>query len=411
MHLKSLDHQGIQIKSNDKRNLSAKHLVDVIKTKHEEQRRARIAKGKPPRFQFAWSFADQDVILDLLRLMIMYALSSGQHSATEKERILEFFETFIPQFFELPEDKVQSRVGDIDRDSAEEEVEEASPAELTNGRSRRNGKKGDLLRGVLDPSRNGSSSKSRKEKEDSAASGSKETTPDVGSANEEEMADAPEETAAVPDVSNDRWLPTIPGPTVVAGENPLLEADGELKADAFFSRPWYNFFCNQTIFVFFSVFQKLYERLRSVKESSASVYEEIRRERAEKPAKQLAIVHEEVNYFEDTNAENFWPRTVELVEDYINGEIDENRYQDVLRHYYLKNGWTLYTISDLLKTLCRLSLVCNISDNKEKTPDLIQQYLTSRQQEETSYQTEINSRKFADKCIKDGEMFVICWVS
>ena len=418
MHVKSLDHMGIQVKSNDKRNLSAKHLVDVIKTKHEEQRRARAARGKTPRHQFVYRFGDKNVLLDLLRFMTIYATVGGQHNATERRRILEFFETFIPQFFDLPEDQVQEKLADIDQDSAEEEEDEQTPAELTNGRPRRNGKKSDLLRGVLDPGRNGGGSKPRTQKDERATSGSKETTPDVTSANEEGTPDGPED-GVVPEVSNDRWLPTVPRPTIVREarsrradpEGALIDVDGELKADAPFPRSWYNFYCNQNIFVFFAVVQALYKRLETVKASPEDVLEEIRRQKAEKPAKVLNLVHDEVRYFDDDNPETFWPRTVELIEDYINGEIDEARYQDVLRHYYLRNGWTLYTIQDQLKTLCRLALTCNNPDSKgEKTKELVREYLISRQQEETSYQTEISSRKFAEKCIKDGEMFVICWV-
>ncbi|KAK0730356.1 hypothetical protein B0H67DRAFT_638870 [Lasiosphaeris hirsuta] len=411
MHLKSLDHMGIQVKTNDKRNLAAKHLVDVIKTKHEEQRRLRAAKSKTPRYQFMYSFKDQDLLLDLLRFMIIYANVGGQHNALERRRILEFFETFIPQFFDLSDDKVQEKLADIDQESGEEDDDDPTPVELTNGRARR-GKKSDLLRGVLDPSRNGS--RTRNQKEDSAASGSKETTPDVGSANEEEMPDAPED-AAVPEVSNGRWLPTVPGPIIIekakdGRESDLLDVDGELKADAPFPRSWYNFYCNQNIYVFFTVFQTLFKRLEDVKNSKDSVSEEIQREKAEKPAKILNLVHEDMRYFEDENPETFWPRTVDLIEEYINGEIDENRYQDVLRHYYLRKGWTIYTIQDLLKTLCRIGLACNNPDAKgEKTKELVKAYLESRHQEETSFQNEISARKFAEKCIKDGEMFVVCW--
>ncbi len=401
---------GIQVKSTDKRNLAAKHFVDIIKTRHEEQRRARSTKVKTPRYQFKWEFPDQGVLLDQLRFMVLFVMHSGQHGTTEKERIVDFFETFVPHYFDLPQDEVDKRLGDIDRDSAEEDGEDAVPAELTNGRSRRNGKKSDLLRGVLDPGRNGS--KSRTQKEGSAASGSKETTPDIGSANEEEMPDAADD-AAVPEISNERWLPTVPRPTVIDGEkdNALLDGDNELKADGSFPRDCFNFFCNQTIYVFFSIFQTLYKRLKDVKESKESVIQELRRETAAKPGKILGMIHDEMNYFDDVNSESFWPQTVELIEDFITGEIDENRYQDVLRHYYLKNGWALYTIQDLLKVLCRQALVCNNSDSKEKSPDLIHQFLASRDQEETSYQAEISARKFAEKCIKDGEMFVVSWVS
>ncbi|KAK8008505.1 hypothetical protein PG991_011056 [Apiospora marii] len=410
MHLKSLDHMGIQIKQNDKRSLSAKHLVDVIKTKNEEQRRLRSARAQVPRYQFAYELGDQEVILDLLRFMVLYGTNNGHHSASEKERTVDFFESFIPQFFDLPEEKVQDRLHDIERESAEEDAEEQLPAELTNGRStRRNGKKSDLLRGVLDPGRNGT--KSRKEKEDSTTSNrsnSKETTPDVGSANEDESGDAHED--AVPsETTNESWLPIVPRAYLVKGNESLIDGDGELKADGFFPRPWYNFYCNQTVYVFFSIFQTLYKRLKDIKESGQSVKDEITRAKSKKPAKALGISVNEINYFDEHDPESYWPKTVELIEDYINGDIDENRYQEVMRHYYLKKGWTLYTIQDLLKTLCRLSLVCTSTDSKEKTPDLIAQFLSSRSQEETSYQTEISARTFAQKCIKENDMFVICW--
>ncbi|KAH6619265.1 hypothetical protein B0J18DRAFT_411575 [Chaetomium sp. MPI-SDFR-AT-0129] len=412
MHLKSLDHMGIQVKSNDKRSLSAKHLVDLVKTKYEEQRRIRVARGKTPRYQFSYTFDDEDLVLDLLRIMVVFANVGGQHNAQERRRISEFFETFIPQFFDIPEDKVSERLADIDQDSAEEDEDDAAPMELTNGRSRRNGKKSDLLRGVLDPGRNGS--RSRGQKEESAASGSKETTPDVGSANEEEMPDAPEDSS-VPEVSNGRWLPTVPGPIIVEKSkggrgSDLVDVDGELKADAPFPRTWYNFYCNQNIFVFFTLFQTLYKRLQDVKLSKDSVVEEIRRENAEKPAKILGLVHEGLRYFDGEDPATFWPKTRELIEDFITGEIDENRFQEVMRHYYLRRGWKLYTMQELLKTLCRIGLSCNNPDAKgEKTKELVKAYLDSRLQTETSFQNEISMRKFAEKCIKDGEMFVVAW--
>ncbi|CAN8101622.1 unnamed protein product [Discula destructiva] len=409
LFLKSLDHMGLSVKSNDKRNLSAKHLIDMIKTKHEEQKRSKTAQSEANRYQFLWKFNDKDVILDLLRFMCLYATNSGQHGQTEKERILDFFEMFLPQFFELPEDKVQEKLAGIDRDSSDEGGEDVAPAELSNGRSGgRKKARSDLLRAALDPGRN--NSKSRHQKEGSNASGSKETTPDLLSGNEEEMPDAPDDASGPAFGPDDRWLPTAPLPTVTSGANPLLGNDGDLKPDAFFRRPWYNFFCNQTLYVFFSILYTLYSRLKEVKENFGSVKHELDREKMNKPAKDLKLINDEPQWFKDCKAHEHWGRTVQLIENFIDQEdMDENSYQDILRRYYLTNGWKLYTIQDLLKTLCRLALVCNNNDSKEKTSDLIKHYLQTRQNEETSYQVEISSRKFAEKCIKDGEMFVIRW--
>ncbi|KAM0533108.1 hypothetical protein ACHAPP_006274 [Verticillium nonalfalfae] len=407
MHLKSLDHMGIQVKQTDKRNLSARHLVDVIKTKHEEQRRQRSLTGKAPRHQFVWNFSDKKIIVELLRLMMLYAVNSGHHSIPEKERITDFFESFVPAFFDIPEEEYDGQLPRVQDASDEDDAEESAPAELTNGRNRRNGKKSDLLRGVLDPGRNGS--KPRGHKEDSAASASKETTPDVTSANEEEMPDAPSEHPA-PLVSNERWLSTVPQPIVTTGDASLLTDEGELRADGLFTRPWYNFFSNQTIFVFFSVLQTLYKRLSDVKESARDVHVEVARLNRPRVAREIGLSENPMDYFEvDDDIPKIWSKTVDLIEEYVTGEIDEVRYQDVLRHYYLRNGWKLYTIPDLLKTLSRLALTCSSTDTKEKTPDLIHQYLSNREKDETNWQTEIAARKFAEKCVKDGEMFVISW--
>ncbi|KAM0288027.1 hypothetical protein ACHAQH_000095 [Verticillium albo-atrum] len=407
MHLKSLDHMGIQVKQTDKRNLSARHLVDVIKTKHEEQRRQRSLTGKAPRHQFVWNFSDKKIVVELLRLMMLYAVNSGHHSIPEKERITDFFESFIPTFFDIPEEEYDGQLPRVQDASEEDDAEDTAPAELTNGKSRRNGKKSDLLRGVLDPGRNGS--KPRGHKEDSAASASKETTPDVTSANEEEMPDAPGEHAA-PVVSNERWLSTVPQPVITTGDASLLTDEGELRADGLFARPWYNFFSNQTIFVFFSVMQTLYKRLSDVKESARDVHVEVARLNRPRVAREIGLSENPMDYFEiEDDVPKIWSKTVDLIEEYVTGEIDEVRYQDVLRHYYLRNGWKLYTIPDLLKTLSRLALTCSSTDSKEKTPDLIQQYLSNREKDETNWQTEIAARKFAEKCVKDGEMFVISW--
>jgi paired amphipathic helix protein Sin3a len=408
MHLKSLDHMGIQVKQNDKRNLSAKHLVDVIKTKHEEQRRARSLRGSAPRYQFVWTFDDEDIILSLLRLMVVYAHHSGQQSESEKAKSIDFFETFVNKTFGIPRHVIAARLPKYQTES-DEDAEEHVP-EATNGRNRRNAtKNADLRRDVLDPGRNGT--KPSNTKEDSAGSGSKETTPDVVSANEEDGADTAEENAP-PESPNPRWMPIMPRPTVAKGVGSILDADGELVADASFSRPWYNFFCNQTIFVFHSIFQVLYKRLKDIKGSTASVSEEIVRLNRDKPAHDLGLIDNKMEFFtSNDDPSTFWKRTCELIEEYITGDVDEARYQEVLRHYYLKNGWTLYTIQDLLKTMARLSLTCWTPDTKDKTKELVDRFYSSLENEETKFVTEIEARKAAEKSVKDGDLFVIRWVS
>jgi paired amphipathic helix protein Sin3a len=408
MYLKSLDHMGIHVKSSDKKNFAMKHLIDAIKTKHEEQRRQRSIKGRGPRHQFAYEFTDQGVIADVLRFMVLYVTHSSQHNSAERRRICEFFEKFIPTFFDISDELVTDRTGDIDRGTPDDDFDDAAPTELPNGRGRRpgNGKKTDLRRGVLDRARNGTRGRGHKE---GSASGSKESTPDVDSVIEDDAGEAAEDQA-VTEVTNERWL-AVPGAAAIHGTKPLDSEDLELRADQPFKRRWYSLYSNSTIYVFFSIFQTLYRRLKEVKESESDAIADANRAKSAKPAKVIGLLDEKTDYFlADDSEETYYSKTLAIVEDFITGDLEEAKYQDYLRHVYLKKGWQLYTITDLLKSLCRQGVACSSNDVKEKTPDLLEQFYHDRESKETSFNTEINLRKQADKYIKEGELFLIRWV-
>lgn len=396
MHIKSLDHQGIHVKATDKRQLTAKHLLDVIKTKHEEQRRLAATKGTASKYQFVWKFSDEDVILTFHRLLVVWIIQGGHYASAEKDRLINFFEDFMVRFFNIDADQVQEKTADVPRDDLEEDGDDPLPPELSNNRNRRNGKKSDSLRrGVLDPGRNGSKTRGQG---DSAGSGSKETTPDVASGNEEEMPDASADHDDH-DVSNDAWIQLgSPG-----------DGSGTPNIDQAFTRPWYNLFCNQTLYLFFYYLDLVCSRLANIKQDKESVSKEIWRSRQAKAAKDIGMPHTSSTYFEEDKPETFWPKTVSLIESFLAGDVEESTYQDILRHYYLKTGWAVYNIQDHFKSICRYAMICASSDGKDKTPDLLNHFLESLQTQETSYKTEIAKRKLAEKYIKDGDLFNICW--
>ena len=408
MYLKSLDHMGIHVKQADKKNFSPKHLVDTLKTKYEEQRRQRSSKGRTAKHQFSYEFSDSEVIGNVLRLMVVYASNAPQHSSSERRRIASFFERFIATFFDM-EDTVSIYVDGIDRGTPDDDYEDSAPPDLANGRGRRpaNGKKTDLRRGVLDKGRNGTRARGQK---DDSATGSKESTPDVDSVAEDDFGDASEDRANT-EVTNERWA-AVPSAAAIQGTQPLDSEDLEMKADQLFKRDWYNLYCNQNIYVFFSIFQTLYRRFKEVKDSEGDAKAEAERARNAKPAKDIGYIDQPHNYYSNVeDGDSYYNRTLELAEEFVKGEIEEAKYHDILRHYYLKKGWQIYTITDLLKSLCRLGATCSSGDYKEKTPDLLVQWFGNRDLPETSYNVEINLRKQADKYIKDGELFLIRWVS
>lgn len=413
MYLKSLDHMGISVKSSDKKLLAPRAMTELIRNKHEEQRRARANKiPNVPRYQFAYDMDDQDVIADAVRLAILYVMNAHQHSPSERDRIAEFLETFIPAFFGMSVETIRQRVSDISRGSPDEDMEDETPAELTNGRSRRaNGKMDhNLLRGVLERGRN-STRAARGQKDSSIASGSKESTPDTGSpADEEEPAPEPMDVDPIPEVSNERWLGKSPDPTVVAGAGANITDDG-LKADQPFVRESYSLYCNLSVFQFFSIFEVLYRRLKAVKDSEVATAEEVKRIKAPKPAKEIGLLEERNDWFSQDSPDSYYSRALLVVEDFILGEIEEVKYQDFLRTYYLKKGWMLYTINELLKNICRFAATCSSSDSKEKTPSIIASFMANRAKDETTYNLEIDLRKKVEKIVGEADMYLIKYVS
>ncbi len=390
---------GLHVKQADKKNFSAKHLVDAIKTKFEEQRRQKTTLGKYPKYQFSHEFTDPDVIVDLLRFMLIYAANAPQHNTLERRRIYEFFEKFIPTFFDISEDRVKECSRGIDRLTPEDE-DEMTHLEGSNGRGRRgNGKKGDLRRGVLDKGRNGVKGRGHKE---GSATGSKESTPD-GDSNMEDEGDEATDDMSTPRVTSDRWA-TRPHP----GEP---DQDAEYQADQPFHRYDYSLYGNQTIFVFFTIFETLYRRLKSIKDSEEIAKEAGIRINKPKPAKDIGLLPDGDDFYADLNGESYYSRTLTLIEEFITGDVDEANYTTWLRRYYLKTGWQVYTINDLLKSLSRLGAVCSSHDTKEKTPDLIEQFYKNRHSPISTWNAEINMRKQAEKYIKDGELFLVQWAS
>ncbi|KAH9220502.1 hypothetical protein DL95DRAFT_433096 [Leptodontidium sp. 2 PMI_412] len=403
IYLKSLDHMGIQAKQADKKNFSAKHLIDAIKAKYEEQRRQRSLKGRAHVYQFSYEFTDREVILDVLRIMLVYVSSASQHNPAERIRISNFFEKFLSQFFDISEEDIARCSAGVDRGTPDDDSEDTAQVELTNGRGRRggNGKKTDLRRGVLDKARNGVRGRGQK---DDSATGSKESTPDVDSVAEDD-ADAAEEPA-INRVTDQRWT-TLPG-AIELGRT--VQYPG-LSPDQPFKRDWYSLYANQTIFVFFSVFQTMYRRFKEIKDCESSAREEGVKAAKSKPAKAIGLVAEQENYTAAALNDPifYYTKTLEHVVHFIEGDIDDAIYTSWFRKYYLKKGWQLYTIQDHLKHISRLGAVCSSNDIKEKTPDLVDAFYQNRKHEETSFNTEINMRKQADKYIKEQELFLIKW--
>ncbi|KAK8164263.1 hypothetical protein IWX90DRAFT_487539 [Phyllosticta citrichinensis] len=393
---KSLDHQSASAKAADKRQFQAKTLQNEIQVKYEEQKRQREVQGLPvPKYQFEYSFGDVDVLLDASRLLLMHAENSN---SAESHRLYTFVKEFVPLFFGLDAQKFDHAIGSPQSDYTDDEM--GGTEEPSRRGYKVNGKNQDLRRGVLDPGRSGKAT--RKDADDSVASGSRGSTPEAGSAGDEEMAD----DAEAPQTSNansDRWL-----------EHPI---DGnimdvqDIAPDCPYRRDTYNMYCNLPIYCFFRMFVILYERLANLKRNEDLVHELVERAQQTKPALDLNLIDKRPeDFFRDTSpTANFYQQVLEMFMDQIKGEIELGQIEETLRRYYLQTGWQLYSFDKLLSSLVRFAIALLSSDSKDKTYDIYQLFRKDRALEETTHDAELNYRRTVEKYSKDGDVYKITY--
>ena len=408
---RSLDHQAQNLKGSDKRQFQPKVLLTEIQVKAEEQRRQSISKWNTvPKHQFLYHFNDAEVIQDACHLILTYLQHSYTGNAADQSRLENFIKTFIPTFFDIDSESFSRRMCDVyDATPPNEEADEdlLTLEEQTVGRSRRvvNGRKGNLLRGVLERGQPGKSG--QKEKEDMDLPQSNETTPDVLSMDEDAAtsADTPTEQPTRVDSAEHRWM-----------EHPTT-GNTRNKQDINHNEPFkcenYNLYASVNIYCFFRMFEMLYQRLAHIKENEKKVHEDVRRSKMAKAAYDLKLIEKKPSdFFADVSqTADFYRQILRMCEDVVKTETDMNHLEETLRQFYLQNGWQLYSFDKMIAALLRFALQILVSDNKDKSLDIINLFYKDRKDTETTHEVELTYRKQVEKLAKDGDIFRIRYVS
>lgn len=401
MFWKSLDHQGIQAKLGDKRQFQTRTLTNEISVKYEEQKRQRAAGMKNiPLFQAKYKFDDEEVLLDASRLLL---ISAEQGNVADAPRLLPFIKEFIPLFFGFNPDTFQDRMQlDFDATSQLEDEELSNALEdSTDSRGRKlNGRKGDLRRDVLSRGRSGKTSN------ESAGTTSRASTPDVASDVDEEMGDAADE-APIEEPKASTWIDhAVHGNTYKTRD---------VKPNEPFKRKTYSLYANLPIYCFFRMFTILYERLHNLKMNEQQVHDSVRRAKAPKAAIELKMIDRSPeNFFQDTSPNaNYYKQMLSILEEVVRSDTgtDMPYVEDILRRFYLHNGWMLYNFDKMLGSLVRFALAVLNGEAKDRSWDILQLFLKDRRKEMTTHQDELVYRRQVEKYVKEGDIYRLTFVS
>lgn len=353
---------------------------------------------------------DVNVILDACHLILTFLHYSYSGNTVDQSRLEIFIKTFVPTFFDIENDVFQRRMSDIyDTTPPNEEIDDDASAvdDQSAGRGRRtvNGRKGNLLRGVLErgqPGKVGS-----KDNQETGLNQSEETTPDVLSVDEDTATSTgtPNEHAVRVDSAEHRWMEH---PTTGNSHNKQ-----EIKYNEPFKRTTFNLYASTNIYCFFRMFQMLYERFGHIKANESAVHEMIRRSKLPKAAYELKMIDKKPSdFFVDVSPNaDYYRQVLKMCEEIVKGDMEINHLEETLRQFYLQNGWQLYSFDKMIAALLRFALQILVSDNKDKSLDIINLFYKDRKDSETTHRAELTYRKQVEKLGKDCDMFRIRYVS
>ena len=278
-----------------------------------------------------------------------------------------------------------------------EEVEDEAVTndDASNSRGRKvvNGKKPNLLRGVLERGRQGQKEEGVEE--------SKETTPDQSHDDDVPASTGtPSDHTPRVDESEFRWM-----------SHPSIGS--RVDRNSPFQRSSFNLYASLNIYCFFRIFQMLYDRLLNIKLNEQQVRTDVRGAKMPKSAQQLNLIEKQPSeFFADVSeTANYYRQVLTMCEDVVKQEEDLATLEETLRRFYMQKGWLLFSFDKMLSSLLRFALNILVSDNKDKSLDIINLFYKDRKEDETTHQAELNYRKQVEKLSKDGDVYRIRYVS
>lgn len=403
MFWKSLDHQAVSLKLNERRQFQTKTLQNEIQVRYEEMKRLDNATPGVLRGpQLEYVVDDPEVIVDATYLILRYV---DETLSTDHPRLAPFIRDFVALFFGLDADIFRERIEEkLSRSPQNESEDPTSGGEETSSVKARKGltKNSTLLRTALGRGRK----LGRKEREESNASGSRATTPDVASNADDDMAmDGQEEADAKQEANATRWLdhPTTGNKLGTQDINPNEPQ----------KRESYRFWANTTIYCFMRLFITFCERLQRIKQAEASVRELVINAQRAKPAIELGIMDKvPLDFFEYTGPDaDYYAQMLHKLDGCLQGAVEFSDIEDILRRYYLQSGYTLYGFEKLVNALARAAVQVMNSDAKDKSADIFQSFKKDRVRDIVTAQQQTDYRKAVEKMVKDAELYRIDFVS
>ncbi|KAM0754468.1 hypothetical protein T439DRAFT_345411 [Meredithblackwellia eburnea MCA 4105] len=490
---KSLDHQAISLKANDKRTLTAKALVTEIETIKREQRQ-RIQVSPTPSLlspspspstssvQLRFTLQDRDALVDAIKLVFSFLDRTGAVSNNDKDRLDTFFRQLLPLSFaltasELGLDGPVQLLGEDDLESldaasetgvstVEDVIETASVTGSKKGTGKSHKSASDLRKKALkNLGGNGKGTAGgRRSKVSSPAPSSRGASPALSMTDNDivmseaetvnggsgaeglglgvgglggagaDSLEVPSRARSASETSG--IVPTDDGtgmgavspslgdvdtfdntPAMSPGLGPVIEGlpeliipldDRTVKAE---SRRQWNVFTNSNLYCILRLLQVVYHRLTLLKNSAVTLTS---------PPKPQPITEKHVPSLSmaltlaPSTATNggvptlYYLRALGLCEKLFDGDIDQQTFEEALRHIFGTQGYMLFSVDKLLLSIVKLGQTC-VSDAASQ--ELLELLVQDRSHDRATPSQQKTYRSHAEGALNNDEnLYRFEWV-
>jgi paired amphipathic helix protein Sin3a len=118
-HYRALDHQAINFKSNEKKSMTTKSLVNEIEALRRDRQQKRVSipsdiKSERPSHQFEFRLDDFDVVFDIMKLVLGFLdRVPGGYSRPERDRVEAGLRQIVPLIFGISSAELDEKLAPL----------------------------------------------------------------------------------------------------------------------------------------------------------------------------------------------------------------------------------------------------------------------------------------------------------
>ncbi|KZT44457.1 hypothetical protein SISSUDRAFT_19885 [Sistotremastrum suecicum HHB10207 ss-3] len=375
-YYRSLDHQGITFKANDKKAITTKAFVGHIEGLREQHSSPESSSnGKTSEtYPLEYAFEDDKVLQDTLKLSFSYLdRQVTVYSSAERHAIEKFLRQFVPLLLMRDPREFDAAFGtpiQSEEEDGESEIEGLmSRADDDDPKTHKHSSKrvSSVLRKKL--------TKMARDRERSAAA---QRATKGSSANSQIPSPlTPDDGAVSPGSTRHRWrgLPTkgrLEEVWIRQIENADDAAPKSIPGGTGKPRAGY-FYTNTTFYTLIRLLQLVYSRLLACKESSAQQAKDKKR-RWQANAVAVELGANDTMYYAtapyagipadgEPSETHYYDFLLESMEKLMDGEIDQALFEDCMRVTFGTQAYTIFTLDKVIGALIK-QVSCFVEDDE-----------------------------------------------